>query len=150
MIFIPSTEIDFEIATSYLSVADADSIILKQSNKDNWENLETDVKEMLLIQASYSVDGALEYKGTKTSSTQLLNFPRNGATVLPNNIKIATAITAMKISNDDIFKNIKTETIAKHTTEYFAKVEIDDDVLVFLKPLKKGITTIQLSGIEYE
>jgi alpha-acetolactate decarboxylase len=48
------------------------------------------------------------------------------------------------------FKNIKTETIAKHTTEYFAKVEIDDDVLVFLKPLKKGITAIQLSGIEYE
>lgn len=150
MFFIPSTEIDFEIATSYLSVEDADSIILKQSNSDNWENATDEIKEMLLIQASYSVDGALEYKGTKTSTTQLLNFPRNGATVLPNNIKFATAITAMKISNDDIFKNIKVETIAKHTTEYFAKVEIDDDVLVFLKPLKKGITIIPISGIEYE
>lgn len=150
MFFIPSTEIDFEIATSYLSVEDADSIILKQSNSDNWENATDEIKEMLLIQASYSVDGALEYKGAKTSTTQLLNFPRNGATVLPNNIKFATAITAMKISNDDIFKNIKVETIAKHTTEYFAKVEIDDDVLVFLKPLKKGITIIPISGIEYE
>lgn len=150
MFFIPSTEIDFEIATSYLSVIDADGIILKQSNSENWQNATQEVKEMLLIQASYSVDGALEYKGTKTSLTQLLNFPRNGATVLPNNIKIATAITAMKISNDDIFKNIKVETIAKHTTEYFAKVEIDDDVLVFLKPLKKGITIIPISGIEYE
>ena len=100
------------------------------------------------MQSSYAVDGAVIYKGTKTSSTQLLEFPRNGETIIPNNIKFAVALTAMKISNDDIFKNIKVETIAKHTTEYFAKVEIDDDVMIFLKPLRA--TIIPVFGIEYE
>jgi len=148
MIFIPFTETDYEIANSYLSVLDADAIILKQTNSENWNNATNDIRQMLLIQASYAVDGAITYKGTKTSSNQLLNYPRNGDMILPNNIKLATALTAMKISNDDIFKNIKSETIAKHTTEYFTKMEIDDDVLVFLKPLRA--TTIAVAGIEYE
>ncbi|MDY0193576.1 MAG: hypothetical protein RBR93_08615 [Aliarcobacter butzleri] len=148
MIFIPFTETNADIANSYLSVADADEIILKQTNSDNWNDATNETKQMLLIQASYAVDGAITYKGTKTSSTQLLNYPRDGNLTLPNNIILATALTAMKISNDDIFKNIKSETIAKHTTEYFAKVEIDDDIMVFLKPLRA--TIIPVFGIEYE
>ena len=44
-------------------------------------------------------------------------------------------------------KNIKVETIAKHTTEYFTKVEIDDEVMIFLKSLRA--TTIPVFGIEY-
>ena len=148
MIFIPFTADDAEIATSYLSLEDADKIISKQTNSDNWNDADDEVKKMLLMQSSYAVDGAVKYKGTKTSSTQLLEFPRNGETTIPNNIKFAVALTAMKISNDDIFKNIKSETIAKHTTEYFAKVEIDDDVLIFLKPLRA--TTIAIAGIQYE
>ena len=147
MIFIPFTETNADIANSYLSVADADEIILKQTNSDNWNDATNETKQMLLIQASYAVDGAVKYKGTKTSSTQLLEFPRNGETIIPNNIKFAVALTAMKISNDDIFKNIKSETIAKHTTEYFAKVEIDDEVMIFLKSLRA--TTIPVFGIEY-
>ena len=148
MIFIPFTEIDYEIANSYLNLEDADNIILKQMGSDNWNDATNEVKQMLLIQASYSVDGAITFKGTKTSNNQLLKFPRNSETILPNNIKLATALTAMRISNDDIFKNIKSETIAKHTTEYFEKIEIDDDILVFLKPLKAN--TMPISGIEYE
>jgi uncharacterized protein YehS (DUF1456 family) len=148
MIFIPFTETNADIANSYLSVADADEIILKQTNSDNWNDATNETKQMLLIQSSYSVDGAITYKGTKTSSTQLLNYPRDGNMTIPNNIILATALTAMKISNDDIFKNIKSETIAKHTTEYFAKVEIDDDIMVFLKPLRA--TIIPVYGIEYE
>ncbi len=148
MIFIPFTETDFEVANSYLNLDDANNIILKQTNSENWSDATDDVKKMLLIQASYAVDGALSFKGTKTSSNQLLKYPRNGDMILPNNIILATALTAMKISNDDIFKNIKSETIAKHTTEYFAKVEIDDDVLIFLKPLRA--TTIAIAGIQYE
>lgn len=147
MIFIPFTAEDAEIATSYLSLEDANKIISKQTNSDNWNDADDEVKKMLLMQSSYAVDGAVKYKGTKTSSTQLLEFPRNGETIIPNNIKFAVALTAMKISNDDIFKNIKVETIAKHTTEYFAKVEIDDEVMIFLKSLRA--TTIPVFGIEY-
>ena len=147
MIFIPFTAEDAEIATSYLSLEDANKIISKQTNSDNWNDADDEVKKMLLMQPSYAVDGAVKYKGTRTSSTQLLEFPRNGETIIPNNIKFAVALTAMKISNDDIFKNIKVETIAKHTTEYFAKVEIDDEVMIFLKSLRA--TTIPVFGIEY-
>ena len=110
--------------------------------KQNSVNMASSQQLLLML-----LDGAVKYKGTKTSSTQLLEFPRNGETIIPNNIKFAVALTAMKISNDDIFKNIKVETIAKHTTEYFAKVEIDDEVMIFLKSLRA--TTIPVFGIEY-
>ena len=148
MIFVPFTQENYEIANSYLSIADADDIILKQSNAENWEDATDEVKQMLLIQSSFAIDGALMYQGAKTSENQLLKYPRDGVYTLPQNIKFATALTALKFSNDDIFKNVKSEMIAKHMTVYFEKAEIDDDVLVFLKPLRA--TTIKVAGIEYE
>ena len=149
MIFVPHTETDYEIANSYLSVADADDIIVKQSNSEDWQGFDNPTKEMLLIQSSLAVDGALMYAGAKTSENQLLKFPRNELLTLPANIKFATALTALKYSNDDIFKNIKREKISKHETEFFAKGEIDDDVLAFLKPLRA--TTIKMkAGNSYE
>ena len=147
MLFVPHTTDDYEIANSYLNVADADDIIAKQSNSSVWQALDTPTKEMLLMQSSLAVDGALMYAGAKTSSNQLLKFPRNELLTLPRNILFATALTALKYSNDDIFKNIKREQIGKHETEFFAKVSIDDDVLVFLKPLKA--TTLKLQAGNY-
>lgn len=147
MLYIPFTAENAEIATSYLSVEDADEIITKQVNSENWNGLTDEAKQILLVQSSFAVDGVMRYRGTKSSSTQLLEFPRNGETVIPINIKLAVSLTAMKVSNDDIFKNIKSETIAKHTTEYFEKVTIDDDVMIFLRALKA--TTIPVYGIEH-
>ena len=144
MIFVPHTETDYEIANSYLSVADADDIINKQNNSENWQGLDNPTKEMLLMQSSLAVDGAFMYAGARTSSNQLLKYPRNELLTLPTNIKFATALTALKYSNDDIFKNIKKEKISKHETEFFAKGEIDDDVLAFLKPLRA--TTVKIKA----
>jgi len=144
MIFVPHTETDYEIANSYLSVADADDIISKQNSSENWQGLDNPTKEMLLMQSSLAVDGAFMYAGAKTSSNQLLKYPRNGATSLPANIKFATALTALKYSNDDVFKNIKSEMIGKHLTVYFENKEIGDDVLAFLKPLKA--TTVKIKA----
>lgn len=142
MVFVPFTENDFEIATSYLSIADADGIINAQHNSDTWQAFDVPTKELILMQASMAIDGALMYEGAKTSTAQVLKFPRNELLTLPNNIKFATAITALKYSNSDIFKNVKREKIAKHEYEYFAKESIDDDVLVFLKPLRA--TTVKI------
>ena len=143
MLFVPYTEADYEIANSYLSVLDADDIIAKQINSASWVALSTPFKQMLLIQASLAVDGALQYQYDKTSDAQVLKFPRNTLLTLPKNIIFATAITAMKYSNDDIFKGVSREKIAKHETEYFEDKGIADDVLVFLKPLQ--LRTIKLS-----
>lgn len=148
-VFVPHTEVDYEIANSYLSIADADAIISKQRNSAKWQGFNDETKEMLLMQSSIAIDGALMYQGAKTSEAQVLKFPRDEALALPRTIGFATAITALLFSNDDIFKNISREKIGKHETEYFAGKEIDDSVLVYLKPLKA--TTVKLKlGNEYE
>lgn len=149
MIFVPYTEEDIDIANSYLSVADADDIILKQQNNEEWNGLSEQEKQVLLIQSSLSVDGAMSYQGTRTSPAQTLRFPVDGNYVLPRNITFATALIAMGISNDETFKNIKREKESKHEIEYFQNAElVSNDILVFLKPLRQ--TTLKIAGIEYE
>lgn len=146
MIFVPYTELDYEIANSYLNVADATDIISKQTNGTAWATLPNETKEMLLMQSSLAVDGALSYKGVKTSATQLLKFPRDGLYTLPRNIIFAVAMTALKYSNDDIFKGISREKIAKHETEYFEGKEIAQDVLAFLKPLRANTIKVEFGN----
>jgi len=138
IIFVPYTEANIETANSYLDIADADQIISEQSNSDAWMGLDDDSKKMLLIQSSIAVDGAMMYQGAKTIETQFLKFPRNGCYEIPLQIKFATAFTALLFSNDDIYKNIKREKIAKHETEYFGNSakEIDPMVLAYLEPLR--------------
>lgn len=138
IIFVPYTEEDIETANSYLNIEDADQIIEKQRRNTAWANFDDETKEMLLVQSSLAVDNALMYQGAKTTETQLLKFPRDESVVLPLQIKFATAFTALLYSNDDIFKNVKREKIAKHETEYFGDkaTEIDASVLAYLQSLR--------------
>lgn len=148
MIFVPYTEADFEIANSYLSIDDADDIILKQNNSEAWDILEDEDKKMLLMQSSLAVDGALMYQGAKVSSNQVLKFPRNESTKLPQNIKFAVAMMCLDYSNDDVFKNIKREKISKHETEFFSNSDnlsngaVNSSIIAFLIPLRA--TTVKL------
>lgn len=150
MLFVPHTELDYEIANSYLSVADADEIIAKQINSEAWVALDTPTKQMLLMQSSLAIDGALMYQGTKTSSNQILKFPRNELLTLPQNIKFATAMMCLDYSNDDVFKNIKREKISKHETEYFSNSDnltngaVNSGIIAFLTPLKA--ITMRIKG----
>ena len=156
MIFVPHTEADYEIANSYLSVADADDIILKQSNREAWDILEDVEKQMLLMQSSLAVDGALMYQGAKTSSNQLLKFPRNESLVIPQNIKFAVAMMCLDYSNDEIFKNIKKEKIGKHETEFFSNSDnltngvVSGNIIAFLNPLRATTVKIKSSSSRYE
>jgi len=135
--FIPYTETDYEVANSYLSVADADALIAGQNNNSVWNTYADDVKQTMLMQSSLAVDGALMYQGAKTSSLQVLKFPRNGSYTLPPNIKYAVVFICLKYSNDKAFKNITNETIGKLSWKF---KNVDDtigaDVLAYLKPLK--------------
>jgi len=137
MLFVPYTEVDFEIANSYLSIADADALIAGQNNNGVWSAYTDEVKQTMLMQSSLAVDGALMYKGSKTSSLQVLKFPRDGSYTLPPNIKFAVVFMCLKYSNDKAFKNITKETISKLSWE-FKNVNdtIGADVLAYLKPLK--------------
>lgn len=146
IIFVPYTEADIETANSYLNIADANQIIAKQRNNEAWQGLNDETKEMLLVQSSLAVDGAMMYQGEKTTETQLLKFPRCESYELPLQVKFATAMTSLLYSNDEIFKNIKREKIAKHETEYFGDKAtlIDSSVLPFLEPLRAR--TVKIKG----
>lgn len=152
MIFVPHTELDYEIANSYLNVADADEIITKQTNSETWVALDAPTKQMLLMQSSLAIDGALMYQGTKTSLNQILKFPRNTLLTLPQNIKFATAMMCLDYSNDEVFKNIKKEKISKHETEYFSNSDnltngaVGSGIIAFLTPLKAITMRIKSSN----
>lgn len=151
MIFIPYTEDNFEIATSYLSVEEADEIIEGQRNNSIWKSYDVSVKEAILNQASVAVDSALMYQGKKISSSQLLKFPRmnidekvdEASKKLPINIKYAIATICVQYSNDKAFKNITQETISKMNWTFKESTnDIGAEVLTFLKPLKA--TTLRI------
>lgn len=154
MLFIPHTEENYETANSYLSVADADEIIAGQSSNTKWNSYSSDVKQVLLIQASLAVDGAIMYSGVKVSDLQVLKFPRmavdgvsdEASKEIPINIKFATASLCLQYSNNKAFRNITSETISK-LSRTFKEVENDigAEILAFLKPLKA--TTVRLGGM---
>lgn len=154
MLFIPHTEENYETANSYLSVADADEIIAGQSSNSNWNGYSNDVKQVLLIQASLAVDGAIMYSGVKVSDIQVLKFPRmvvdsvsdEASKAIPINIKFATASLCLQYSNQKAFKNITSETISKLSRKFKeASDDIGAEILAFLKPLKA--TTVKIGGM---
>lgn len=134
-------------AESYISVADADTY---HSNRGNtaWASLLTAVKEQSLRKATDYMGQTyrLRYKGTRTSGTQALDFPRqfveredyqyatlNGAQMIggyfyypadevPNEIKYACAELALRASsttlNDDLTQGVVREKVDVLEVEY--------------------------------
>jgi hypothetical protein len=144
MIFVPSTENDYVIATSYLSVTEANELINAQRNSDEWGLLTLEDKEIALNQSSLAVDGVYAYKDLKTDDSQLLKFPRNGAVVIPASLKYAVALLALKYSKGEDSRDIKSEKIGKLSWtfggEQHGKNGMTQEILSFLKPLKaKGV-----------
>jgi hypothetical protein len=137
VLFIPYTEENIKIANSYLSVAEADSILQHQTDSSIWNSYSNETKEIMLIKSSVAIDGAIMYQGTKTDSEQVLKFPRNGSTTIPLGIKMAVAALCLRYSNTEAFKNITSETISKLSITYKPnKNGLDDEIMAFLKPFK--------------
>lgn len=76
-----------EVGTnSYCTVAEADAYFAERYGSTNWSALTTLQKEGLLTMATILLDAYCVFSGTKTDSTQLLEFPRNGSTIVPTSI----------------------------------------------------------------
>lgn len=96
-------------AESYLSVADADTY---HSNRGNSTWTGTDeVKEQALRKATQYLDATYTWKGTINSTTQSLNWPRDGVTdrdgrdlddSVPQLLKDATAELALAALSADL------------------------------------------------
>ena len=119
MIFLPFTGVDTEY-NSYLSIADANSILEHQNKTDFWKSLTDDQKEVLLVRSSMLVDNSLQYKGEKTSEMQSMKFPRFGSDKIPLGVKLAVCEIA---KNFDTFLSegaeiVRAEEISKLRYEY--------------------------------
>jgi len=85
---------------SYIDAAEANDYFLTRLNSDAWFNepdgtsSTPDRKVQALETATRAID-LLRYKGAKTDPDQLNQFPRNGETVIPVAIKLATAELAL-------------------------------------------------------
>ena len=85
-----------------------------------WDTYSTEIKQQLLVEASFAVDSAMAYKGERPEG-QTLKFPRDG--VLPIQVKLATMQIVADFSDSEQSGDVKRETISKFTTEYFSGSE---------------------------
>lgn len=144
MLFIPSAVESYELATSYLSVEEAEKIMVSQVDTGAWGALPMAAKQMLLSQASLAVDGLYSYKGGRTSEGQYLKFPRGGSFTIPASLKFAVAMLCVSYSKDEAFKGITSESIGKMSWTYAnAEQGISSEVMSFLKPLRMKSVRIQ-------
>ncbi len=144
MTFLASTPENFELATSYLSLEEADELIKAQRDGSQWLSLENDEdKQVLLMQASFGVDGIFSYQFLPTIKNQLLKFPRNGLKTIPNSVKLATALLGVRFTVEyNSESNIKSEKIGQlqwtlgGVSNTNTKQIEDIDVLTLLRPLQ--------------
>ena len=141
MIFIPSTDSTFVTATSYLALDEANQIIGSNTDSGQWDTLDDEVKQFILNQASLSVDGLFSYQHNKTDESQMLKFPRNESTSIPQSVKYAVCSLGLSIAKDEAFKNVKAETIGKMSWQFYQTFNgATDEVMSYLRPLKmKGV-----------
>lgn len=99
-------------ATSYVSVEDADDIIVVNIHADaRWSALDDPTKEKLLSWASRYLDSHAKWYGTRVSGTQALRWPREDVTdrdgilipsdSVPRQLKVAVASLATALIDTD-------------------------------------------------
>ncbi len=75
---------------AYATIVEAQAYFDGRLNTDAWDDAETIDKTKALIMATTLID-RLNFRGSKASSSQELQFPRGNDTVVPSDIKKASA-----------------------------------------------------------
>ncbi len=87
---------------SYITVAEADTLLADHPDAAIWTALTSAEKSTWLIHACNQLE-TLSFRGSKVETTQALAFPRNFATIsnyTPNNVKIGQALQALWLSQN--------------------------------------------------
>lgn len=114
----------------YVSIEDANVFIASHflsssDERKEWDALSDDDKKVLLLNAFEDIENNI-FVGYKTYQNQKTQWPRNGSTEVPDDIKAAQIYETIELgfgdnsANDAIEKGIKGESIGKISTEYFA------------------------------
>lgn len=84
---------------SYATVDTADTYFADSLRSADWSALTASTQSAALIEATRYLD-RLKWKGTKTDENQSLEFPRDGETVVVNEIIEATYEIAIRLAQD--------------------------------------------------
>jgi len=96
---IASTSTTYAEATSYADISEIEALLSNQKEKDKFINLDISFKEMLAEIQSKAIDGFYIYSGSKTNAQQILNFPRDGNTEIPQAVRFALALLCLDYAN---------------------------------------------------
>ena len=105
-------------SNSYVTLAEAEAYFEDRFFASAWVSLTDIVKEQLLVSCSQMLDWYLKWKGTKTSTTQFMLWPREGALradgeeieddIIPPELKVAvyelviSSIAADRMEDDPL------------------------------------------------
>jgi len=76
------------VRAPYILLPDADYYFSQRLNNESWF-AESDSKRLRSLTTATGYIDRLNYHGTKTVTNQFLEFPRNGGTIIPEDIQIA-------------------------------------------------------------
>ncbi len=101
-------------AESYISVTDADVYHGNRGNQ-TWIDLPFTTKEQLLRKATDYLTNAYREKwsGDRLISTQALDFPRTNEQSVPNEVKAACAIMALKAKDGELLADTGTRVLSE-------------------------------------
>ena len=83
----------------YITIAEGTAIFLRVMNADAWDDAATASKTKAIL-ASTDIIDRLNYEGEKADEDQVLQFPRDADTVVPDDIKTACAHIALALLDD--------------------------------------------------
>lgn len=131
-----NAEVGSPTANSYVTLEEADAYFEDRMHSSDWDGLSDQEKSELLITGSKMLDWYVNWKGSKSTTEQSMQWPRSGATrpdgtvidddVLPPEVKEA--------AYEQAFSNIEAD-------------RTDDDPLAGIGQLKAGSLMIK-SGPE--
>jgi len=124
-------------ASFYGSIAEADNYFTNERlNSGVWDEAQVADKNSALVSATRLID-RLSIRGVKTVSTQVLQFPRDADTIIPQDIRLATYEIAITLLDDfDQEQEIRS---LETTTQTFAGVRSTYDRSWLPDHIKAGI-----------
>ncbi len=119
-------------ANSYVTLVEADAYFEDRMHASAWEALTDEVKSNLLVTSSQMLDWYINWKGTKTTTTQSMDWPREDA-IRPSGVEI----------EDDVLPpEVKTAVYEQALVSIEAD-RMEDDPLAGIGQLKAGSLMIK-------
>jgi len=84
------------MATEYITIAEADAIFERVIDTDPYDDASTSEKNKAIKQATDVID-RLNFVGEKADDDQVLQFPRDADTTIPDDIKIACSLIMLAL-----------------------------------------------------